>query len=76
MSSRLHLLYSSTAALNYEVNISFMFHQVGDYLTTIGAEYNLSILALRISHGIADEAHRNLIAIDNDGRATIKGRFP
>jgi len=53
-----------------------MFHQVGDYLTTIGAEYNLSILALRISHGIADEAHRNLIAIDNDGRATIKGRFP
>ena len=63
-------------ASNYDVSISLLFHQVGDYLTTVGVVYNESIFEelISVTYKTVGSYHAQ-IAIDQNGSATVMKKF-
>ena len=53
-----------------------MFHEIGDYLTAVGVNYNESVFEELVSVTYdVQRSYSRLVAIDDDGRATVKGKF-
>ena len=64
-------------ASTYNVNVSLMFHEIGDYLTSIGVNYNDSEIEELVSVTFdVQGSYSRYVAIDDDGRATVKEKFP
>ena len=60
----------------YTAEVKLAFHKVGDNLTTVGVVFNDSNI-MNIFHVTynAFGSYRNQIAIDHQGRVTVKQKF-
>ena len=72
-------MYADSIRLNsteYSVEVKLVFHEVGDYLTTVGVVYNHSDI-MKLNHVVYNTygGSRQLIAIDHQGRVTVKQKF-
>ena len=72
-------MYADSIRLNstvYTAEVKLAFHEVGDYLTTVGVVFNDSEI-LDILHVVynTNGFYRNRIAIDHQGRVTVNQKF-
>ena len=66
----------SLNASQYNVDVSLGFHQVGDYLTSVGVQVNHSDFQGFISVTYNTySTYRNYVAIAPNGSATVKQTF-
>ena len=64
------------SATDYYVEVKLAFHEVGDYLTTVTVIYNHSDIlgAAHITYN-PQGSYRNYIAIDHQGKVTVREKF-